>query len=53
VRSINIMQGDLRHPVPIGVVKALQLLADIRGQFNFEKSLWVAGLWATLELAIS
>jgi hypothetical protein len=31
VRSINIMQGYLPHPVPIGVVKTLQSLVDSRG----------------------
>jgi hypothetical protein len=53
VRSINIMQGDLPHPVPIGVVKTLQSLVDSRGLLNFAKSFWVVGLRAILELAIS
>jgi hypothetical protein len=53
VRSINIMQGDLPHPVPIEVVKTLQSLVDSRGLLNFVKSFWVAGLWVILELAIS
>jgi hypothetical protein len=34
------------------MVETLQSLVDSRRQLNFEKLLWVAGLWATLELAI-
>jgi transcription elongation factor/antiterminator RfaH len=45
-RSINgsvgvaslVMQGELPHPVPAGVVETLQAMTDTRGLLRFEKS---------------